>query len=94
MRRAGKGRLHYGVASACADIVSFILDDRKTVIPVSVRVPGHVSCSVISLPCVVGANGVEHVVDVTPHLSGTESVLYTSSVHSVTENILKLPPFC
>ena len=68
----------YGVANATADIVDAILNDRKAVLPVSVKVPGR-DCN-ISLPSVVGYGGVEATGDIRPHLDAAEVAKYDETV--------------
>jgi L-lactate dehydrogenase len=70
---AGKGYTAYGVATAIVRICEAIVRDEKSVLPVSTLVDGpfdiHGVC--LSLPCLLGAGGVERVL--TPQLSPSET---------------------
>lgn len=58
---AGKGSTAYGVSAAAAKLVSTIISDSHEIIPVSLVLDGEygVKDIAISVPCVIGANGVE-----------------------------------
>lgn len=61
-----KGATFYGIGSVISHMVSTILTDAKTVLPVSIPLhnyKGHSGVS-LSVPCVVGRNGVERTLDV------------------------------
>jgi len=83
-----KGYTAFGVASACEKIVNAILNDTQLVLPVSVRVPGKDCC--LSLPAVVGINGVEQIIDVVPHLSAGEMEKYNASVEKMVQAVATL----
>lgn len=67
---AGKGYTSFGVATATVRICEAVLRDEKAVLPVSTLMTGQygVSDIYLSLPCVLGAAGVERVLtpDLTP----------------------------
>ena len=65
---SGKGYTSYGVATAIVRICEAILRDERTVLPVSTLLTGEYGLSdvYLSLPCVLGADGVERVL--TPEL--------------------------
>lgn len=71
---AGKGYTAYGVATAIVRICEAVMRDEKVVLPVSTLLDGalglHDIC--MSLPCLLGANGVERVL--TPELSQGEAL--------------------
>lgn len=60
---AGKGYTSYGVATAIVRICEVIVRDEHAVLPVSTLLTGELGCSELymSLPCIVGAAGVERV---------------------------------
>ncbi len=59
----GKGYTSYGVATAIVRICEAILRDERTILPVSTLMTGEFGLSdvYLSLPCILGANGVERV---------------------------------
>lgn len=62
----GKGATSFGIGAATARIVSVILKDENSVLPVSVLLRGEYGISgvAISVPCIVGSNGIKHIVEV------------------------------
>lgn len=74
----------FGVAMAVESIVACVLNDRQQVLPVSVRPPGKKCC--LSLPTVVGINGVERVLaHVAEHFDADEAQLYQASIERMEE---------
>ena len=69
---AGKGYTSFGIATATVRICEAILRDEKTVLPVSALTTGQYGISdvFLSLPCVLGATGVERIL--TPDLTADE----------------------
>jgi len=69
---AGKGHTNFAIASATALVVESIVHDRRRTIPVSVRLDDYfgVSGVCLSVPCVIGARGVERVLR--PNLDSEE----------------------
>lgn len=61
----GKGATYYGIAKAVGRIVECIVKDQHSVLPVSVLVDGHYGLQGIymSLPALIGKNGVEEILD-------------------------------
>jgi L-lactate dehydrogenase len=61
-----KGATYYGIAIAVRKIVQAILSDAKTIMPVSVVLKGEYGLDnvALSVPCVIGANGVEKVLEI------------------------------
>ena len=57
----GKGRTHYGIATCVCYIADAILNRRPTVVSVSSVLRGEygIEGTALSLPCVIGANGIE-----------------------------------
>jgi L-lactate dehydrogenase len=69
---AGKGYTSFGVATAIVRICEAIIRDEQAVLPVSTLLTGQFGQSgvYLSLPCVLGARGVERVL--TPELTPSE----------------------
>lgn len=69
----GKGYTSFGVATAIVRICEALLRDERAVLPVSTLLTGEYGLSdlCLSLPCVLGAGGVERVL--TPDLNPTEA---------------------
>lgn len=61
----GKGATYYGIAKAVSRIVECIVKDQHSILPVSVLVDGHYDMHGIymSLPVILGKNGVEQILD-------------------------------
>ncbi len=61
----GKGATYYGIAKAVGRIVECIIKDQHSVLPISVLVDGHYGLHGIymSLPAILGRNGVEEILD-------------------------------
>lgn len=68
----GKGATYYGIGLAVRRIAEAIVRDEHSVLPVSSMVDGHYGISdlCLGMPCVLGKNGVENVLDIP--LSETE----------------------
>lgn len=62
----GKGATYYGIGMAVRRIAEAIVRDERTVLPVSSLISGHygVDGLCLSVPSVVGRNGVESVLDI------------------------------
>ena len=78
----GKGSTEFGIAAACADIIKAIYHDEKRVIPASVLLCGEygqhdVACGV---PCVIGRNGIEDIIELDFNEKEKEQMDYTCSV--------------
>lgn len=67
-----KGATYYGIAMSVERIVSAILRDERSVMPMSVLLDGQYGINdvYLSLPTVLGENGIEKIL--TPELSGEE----------------------
>ena len=59
---ASKGRTHYGIATCACSLADAVLNQRLTIAPVSSPLQGEYGISgvSISVPSIVGVNGVEH----------------------------------
>ena len=75
----GKGYTSYGVATAVVRICEAIIRDERAVVPVSTLLTGQYGLSdlCLSLPCVLGAGGVERVL--TPYLDPDEATALAAS---------------
>lgn len=79
---SGKGYTSFGVATATVRICEAILRDEKVVLPVSALLTGQYGISDIflSLPCIVGAAGVERIL--APDLTADEQARLVASAIS------------
>ncbi len=61
-----KGATYYAIAQSAKRIVKSIVSDEKSILPVSTYLVGHYGINDIclSVPAVIGRNGVEHVLDI------------------------------
>ena len=62
---SGKGATYYGIATALTHIVETIMRDSKKIIPLSTLLTGQFGLNniALSLPCILGRNGIERVID-------------------------------
>lgn len=62
----GKGATYYAIAQATLRIVTSIIKDQNTILPVSTLVDGHYGLEdlCISVPAVIGKKGITHVLDI------------------------------
>lgn len=62
---SGKGATYYGIATAVTHIVETIMRDGKKVVPISTVLTGQYDLVniALSLPCILGRNGVDQVID-------------------------------
>lgn len=84
---SGKGATYYGIASAVTHIVETIMRDSKKIIPLSTPLTGQYDLTNVSLslPCILGRNGVERVIDLP--LTVKEQAALHSSAKSIRENM-------
>lgn len=61
-----KGATYYAIAEAVRRIVSAIVQDEHTILPVSALADGHYGLSDVcmGLPCIIGKNGIEQVLEI------------------------------
>jgi len=61
-----KGATYYGIGTVIAHIVSKILRNARTVLPVSIPLHNYLDHSGVSLsvPCIIGRNGVEDILEI------------------------------
>lgn len=84
---SGKGATYYGIASAVTHIVETIMRDSKKIIPLSTPLTGQYGINNVSLslPCILGRNGVERVIDLP--LSVSELASLNHSAETIRANI-------
>eukprot|EP00811_Abedinium_folium_P034530 NODE_7404_length_1581_cov_8.718707.p2 GENE.NODE_7404_length_1581_cov_8.718707~~NODE_7404_length_1581_cov_8.718707.p2 ORF type:complete len:201 (-),score=35.91 NODE_7404_length_1581_cov_8.718707:427-1029(-) len=76
-----KGHSEFGVSTAVSKLVECVLKNKKEIFTVSVRVPGTTVC--LSLPCVIGSDGIERVLDMRPHLSVEENAQLSQGIDKI-----------
>lgn len=81
----GKGATYYAISEAVRRIVSAIMRDENTILPVSTLVDGHYNLENIclGLPCIVGSSGIKQVLEIP--LDDTEQSMLVSSAKKLTE---------
>jgi L-lactate dehydrogenase len=86
----GKGYTSYGVATAIVRICEAVARDERAVLPVSTLLTGQYGLSdlCLSLPCVIGAGGVERIL--TPDLDPDEAVALATSGRVLTKALAAL----
>jgi len=83
--REKKGATSFGIATSCKNITEAILQNKRRVLPLSVKIPGEEAF--LSLPCVVGSKGIHQIVDVTPHLTPDELKLWKECVEKISSQV-------
>jgi len=80
---AGKGYTSFGVATAIVRICEAIARDERVALPVSTLLTGQLGVAdvYLSLPCILGAGGVERVL--VPELSDAEAAAFRASAEAV-----------
>ncbi|MGN0533641.1 MAG: L-lactate dehydrogenase [Eubacterium sp.] len=78
----GKGSTEFGIGAACADICKAIFHDEKRVIPASVLLEGEYGISGIpcGVPCVIGRNGIEDIIELPLNEGERKQLEYTCGV--------------
>ncbi len=86
----GKACTEYSIANGTVSIIAAIVGDTKLVTPVSTLVEGvyGVSGHYASLPCVIGAQGVEQAI--IPTMTPREQERWQASCKHIEENIAKV----
>lgn len=79
---AGKGATYYGIATAISHIVDIVKNDKKKIVPLSSPLTGQYGLEnvALSLPCVLGRNGVERVIDLPLTLSEQDSLMNSAKI--------------
>ncbi|TVZ40900.1 L-lactate dehydrogenase [Alteromonadaceae bacterium 2753L.S.0a.02] len=82
-----KGYTNYAIALAAADIIQCIAKDTKHTMPISLKTDGYLGVSdvCLSLPAVVGGNGIERVLH--PSLNERERELFHNSAQIIRNTI-------
>jgi malate dehydrogenase len=88
---ATKGATVFAPGNAVATIIEAIIKDKKSVIPVSTLLEGEYGIGdvCIGVPCVIGANGVEKIIEL--NLDKFEQEIFNKGINSVKEAINELP---
>lgn len=78
-----KGATYYAIGVVISQLVHTILKDQRSVLPVSIPITNYYGQSnvSVSVPCIVGRNGVEQLL--TTHLSKEEQELFEQSCHVI-----------
>lgn len=86
----GKGATEYGIASTAARMINCIFHDEKQIFPASVLIDGHYneSGTFVSVPCILGKNGVEGIMDL--DLSSEEKDEFHDTCKVMKENIARI----
>jgi len=79
--REKKGATSFGIATACKNITEAVLQNKRKVLPVSVKISGEETF--LSLPCVLGSDGIHRIIDVTPKLSPEERKRWEACVETM-----------
>lgn len=89
----GKQCTEYAIANAATRITRAILHDEHAVMPGSVQLEGQYGQNdlFISVPCIIGANGVEDIVEL--DLNDKERAGFAASCDAVRANTARLAPF-
>ncbi len=82
---AAKGATYYAIAESVRKIVSAIVKDQNTILPVSTVVNGHYGIDEIalSLPCIIGRKGIQKILEIP--LDNRESALLHESASKLKE---------
>jgi L-lactate dehydrogenase len=89
---AGKGYTSFGIATAAVRICEAIVRDERAVLPVSSLLTGQLGISdlYLSMPCLIGAEGIEQVL--LPELSDFEAKALLRSASAVRDALSKMAP--
>ncbi len=85
-----KGATYYGIADSVRRIVSAIVNDEHTILPVSAKLSGEygVYDVCMGVPCIVGQNGIEQILEIP--LDKTEKERFKTSAESLKKAIEQL----
>jgi L-lactate dehydrogenase len=88
---AAKGYTNFAIASGTAMVLESVVRDRHRTIPVSVRLEDYLGVSGVCLtvPCVLGAGGVERILK--PRLDAEELAAFRRSAEAVAALIASVP---
>jgi len=85
-----KGSTYYGIAMAIGKICSAIVNDEKSMLPVSTELTGeyHLSNLALSVPCIIGKDGVEEILEMPlSTLERKELEKSANEIRKVIENV-------
>jgi L-lactate dehydrogenase len=87
-----KGATYYAIAEAVKRIVEAIMRDERAILPVSAYLSGEYGIKGICLgvPCVIGANGIENVLEIPLSETEEKRLLHSASVLQSTIDKLKI----
>lgn len=87
---AGKGHTSFGIATAAVRICEAIVRDERVILPVSSLLTGQFGISglYLSLPCLVGAEGIEQIL--VPELTEVETKALLASAAVVRDALSKI----
>lgn len=87
---AGKGHTSFGIATAAVRICEAIVRDERVILPVSSLLTGQFGISglYLSLPCLVGAEGIEQIL--VPELTEVETKALLTSAAVVRDALSKI----
>jgi L-lactate dehydrogenase len=87
-----KGATYYAIAEAVKRIVEAIIRDERAILPVSAYLSGEYGIKGICLgvPCVIGANGIENVLEIPLSETEEKRLLHSASVLQSTIDKLKI----
>lgn len=87
-----KGATYYAIAESVKRIVSAILRNENTILPVSALVDGHYGLNGVymSLPCIINRSGVKQVLEIP--LNEEEETYLRHSAHTLKEAVGELEP--
>jgi L-lactate dehydrogenase len=82
----GKGSTEFGIGASIAEVSRAVLSDEKRILPISVLLKGEYGHKdvYVSVPAVIGKNGVEEIIEL--HLSLLEQKAFDKSVKTLREN--------
>ena len=85
-----KGATYYGIADSVCRIISAIVNDEHTILPVSTKLSGEygVFDVCMGIPCIVGRDGIEQILEIP--LDKTEKKRLSESAISLKEAIAQL----
>ena len=87
-----KGATYYGIADSVCRIVSAIVNDERTILPISTKLSGEYGIYDVcmGIPCIVGKNGIEQILEIP--LDKNEHSRLHESARSLKEAICQLQP--
>ncbi len=88
-----KGATYYAIAESIKRIVQAIVRDERTILPVSALLSGQYGINDICMgvPCVVGANGIEEILEIPLSKKEQDRLLHSASVLHSTLSNLRMP---